>query len=161
MEDKGTELDNKPGTGENIGGNPDEKKEEKSSAATQDDIKKLVGGRDRANEKVRTLEQEVAELRSDLSQIQGEADKKTFLDQLAAKYPGVDRKMLDYAGDPDSAEALAKDFLSMKESAKQEALKELQTVEDPRLDPQTAAQKLKELEGTGDLEQMFDIKMKM
>lgn len=158
MEDnKGTGLeDQNLGTGN---GNPGTDENNSGAASQNDDTKEIVRQRDRNYEEARQAKSEVAELAARLDSYELEKDKKEFLDGLAAKYPGVDREILDFATDPESAETLAKKFASLKESAKQDALAELQAVEDPRLDPETASERLKALEGTGNLEEMFNIKL--
>lgn len=158
-DDKGTGLE-EPNAGTGNGNPADDKNSNPANQDPDPNTKEVVRQRDRNFEKARTLEEEVSTLKDELGQLRGESDKKAFLDELATKYPGVDRSALDYAGDPESAEALAKHLVSLKETAKQKALEELQTVEAPSLDPVTAAQKLKELENTGRLEDVFDIQLK-
>lgn len=150
-------------TGSNEAANQDLNKE--TPAANQDDLKEVVRQRDRANEKNRTLEEKVNELDERVSMSEAEREKNSYVETLVKKHglTAEEKEVLDDAVSPSQADKLAETLVKHREDAKQAALADLQNVGTgtPRLDPDTAKARLKELEGTGNVEEMLNIKLSM
>lgn len=145
-----------------------EPKGEKSTPVNPEidpNVNKIVADRDRNFEKARTAEEKIADLEARQDFLEAEKEKNSYIDVIAKKnkFSDKEKAILSEATSPDQADKLADTLISYREDAKTEALEELQKVgtDIPRLDPDTIKARLKELEGTGNIEEMIELKKQL
>lgn len=143
-------------------------KEEKGTPVnpeTDPNVNKIIADRDRNFEKAKTAEEKLNEVESRLDFIEAEKEKNSYIDVIAKKnnFSDKEKAILSEASSPDQADKLADTLISYREDAKTAALEELQNVgtNTPRLDPDTIKTRLKELEGTGRIEEMIELKRQL
>jgi hypothetical protein len=131
----------------------------------EENLNKVIAARDKNFEKAKTAEEKIADLEARQDFLEAEKEKNSYIDVIAKKnnFSEKEKAILSEATSPDQADKLADTLISYREDAKTAALEELQNVGTgtPRLDPDTINARLKELEGTGRVEEMIELKRQL
>ena len=130
-----------------------------------ENLNKVISQRDKNFDKAKTAEEKIADLEARQDFLEAEKEKNSYIDTIAKKnqFSESEKAILSEASSPDQADKLAEQLNSYKEDAKQKALEDLQKVgtDIPRLNPDTINARLKELEGTGRIEEMLELKRQL
>lgn len=124
-----------------------------AAPASQNDpnISNLISQRDRNY-------QEKIDAETRLAALENQVYKSEFIEQEAKKYPDVPKDVLSIGETPEQVKSIADKFLAHTKDLRVKITQELTTYDqNPRLPKETAAQRLKELEGSGKLSDAFDI----
>jgi hypothetical protein len=139
-----TPPDQKPIDGKPAATDPGDQSGDDSVNLSRKDYNNLIAQRDRANNNGQQSDESLAQLQYDFY-------KGKAVDEAAKKFPDVPRDILETAETPEQMETLATKFQQHAEKVKQDALKDLTTVDTGQLTPEQKADKLKTLKNSGKL----------